>query len=210
FGQQSETAARWALTWIRRRLNWTTGAMFRALAARDYPLILVDKSPTNAESPACLRRLQRTVPGAGFLHLLRHPRGHGTAALDALREIGIDGESLHASLAAGGDPQQLWYSFHSRICTFLAPFSPLRKLRLRGEDVLANPDRSLAEICGWLGIRTDHEAIEQMKHPEQSPIACIGPPCAALGNDLHFLKQPALRVSRGKPQWLEGPLDWRT
>ena len=53
-------------------------------------------------------------------------------------------------------------------------------MRVRGEDLLGEPDTYLRKIAEWLGLRTDEEAIEAMKHPEQSPYACIGPENALL------------------------------
>jgi hypothetical protein len=47
-----------------------------------------------------------------------------------------------------------------------------------------------------------------MKHPEESPFACFGPPNALFGNDPGFLKEPALRPYKVKPQELESPLSW--
>jgi hypothetical protein len=47
-----------------------------------------------------------------------------------------------------------------------------------------------------------------MKHPEESPFACFGPPNARFGNDPSFLKEPALRSYTPKPQELESPLSW--
>jgi hypothetical protein len=82
-------------------------------------------------------------------------------------------------------------------------------MRLRGEDIINYPDRYLREIAEFLGLRTDPEAIEQMKHPERSPFARFGPANARLGNDPHFLEHPVLHTNGTRPQRLEGPLKWR-
>jgi hypothetical protein len=73
-----------------------------------------------------------------------------------------------------------------------------------------NPDLYLAEVVEWLGLRTDEQAIEEMKHPERSPFASVGPINAPFGNDGKFLHDPRLRPLRpGKEPSLEGPLAWR-
>jgi len=68
----------------------------------------------------------------------------------------------------------------------------------------------LKEITKWLGLEAHGKAIEAMKHPEQSPYACFGPPNARFGSDPGFLESPALRGNfHGKELTLEGPLEWR-
>jgi hypothetical protein len=75
---------------------------------------------------------------------------------------------------------------------------------------LADPDPYLTQIAEWLGLRTDKEAIEEMKHPERSPYAGFGPINAVAGNDPNFLSDPRLRPYRPKKApSLEGPLSWR-
>jgi len=60
-----------------------------------------------------------------------------------------------------------------------------------------------------MGLSSDAEAIEQMKHPERSPYAQLGPPGARFGNDRFFLENPVLHPERAEPQSLDGPLPWR-
>jgi hypothetical protein len=95
------------------------------------------------------------------------------------------------------------------ICKFLESVPVEQKLRVRGEDILKDPDNELREIAAWLGLRTDPVAIEEMKHPERSPYACFGPPGARYGNDRFFLENPILRPARVEPLSLDGPLSWR-
>jgi hypothetical protein len=209
FGEQTRETIVLAWWWIWRRLHWDTGSMFMELTAKAHPFILVEKSPNTVSRVERLQRLCRVFPEAKFLHLLRHPRGNSESVITSLREFGIKPARLHVRLSAGVDPQKRWYLIHSNICSFLAPLPQAQKMRLRGEDLLADPDRYLCEIAEWLGLRTDAEAIEQMKHPEKSPYACFGPSSAPLGNDIHFLKRPVLRTNGMKVQSLEGPLSWR-
>lgn len=74
---------------------------------------------------------------------------------------------------------------------------------------MADPDRYLREIALWMGLRADEDAIEEMKRPERSPFARLGPRNALLGGDPKFFKEPALRQGQGKPQSLKGKLAWR-
>jgi hypothetical protein len=108
------------------------------------------------------------------------------------------------------DFQKAWYALHINIVTFLDGLPEEQKIQIRGEDLLADPDTYLRQIVEWLGLRTDTEALDAMKHPEQSPYACFGPVNARLGNDPSFLREPILRrSSRAKEPTLKGSLSWR-
>jgi hypothetical protein len=107
------------------------------------------------------------------------------------------------------DPQLVWYRVNANIVKFLATLSAKQQMRIRGEDLLSDPDYHLQEIAGWLGLRTDPAAIEEMKHPEHSPFARVGPWNARAGGDGKFFRHPALRIGKAQEQSLEGPLPWR-
>ena len=98
-------------------------------------------------------------------------------------------------------------ALHRNISEFRAvPASQARACSQRGLGRL--PGRGLRQVLAWLGLRTDDEAIEEMKHPERSPYACYGPPSAYFGNDRAFLRGPVLRPARAEKHSLEGPLSW--
>jgi hypothetical protein len=95
------------------------------------------------------------------------------------------------------------------IARFLLSVPEKQKLRIRGEDVLTNPDKVLPQICTWAGLGADKRAVAAMKHPELSPYAFVGPPSAPMGNDHLFLEDPYLRPARAALTLdLEGSLSW--
>jgi len=229
FGNQTERTVQLASGWLRRRSHFTTGMMMEALAARVHPRVVVDKSPSVVYSVKFLRRTHSLFPRARFIHLLRHPRGHGESVMKFIEERRRHGPVpashwlLHLctypdlSSAASDvlersrelDPQRGWYVLNYNIAEFFESLPDEQKLRIRGEDLLQAPDGPLRRIAEWLRVRSDDEAINEMKHPERSPYACFGPPGARYGNDSLFLESPALRPARAKPQSLQGPLSWR-
>ena len=222
FGEQTEESVKLARGWLRRRAHFTTGYFLEVLAERVHPRTVVDKSTSNVYQPKSLRRAAEMFPGARFIHLVRHPRGHGESVLKFLREREKEGRvpAMHwmRRLAAWPgandygtelDPQRGWYALHGKIRKFLESVPLEQQLRIRGEDVVTDPDLHLRKIAGWLGLRTDDAAINEMRHPERSPYACFGPPGARFGNDRFFLENPALRHARAQPQSLEGALSWR-
>jgi hypothetical protein len=225
FGQQTETSIRLASGWLRRRLDFTTGFLLEKLAERVHPRILVYKSPSIVYRLESLQQACTMFPLAKFIHLLQHPRGYGEAVMEAIREAAAHGPipqwMLHLASypelstseselhSQDLDPQRAWYALNWNICAFLEAIPDDQKLRIRGEELLSNSDQGLRFLAEWLGIRTDAEAIEEMKHPERSPYACFGPPGARYGNDHFFLRNPALRPGPAEPHSLAGPLSWR-
>jgi hypothetical protein len=225
FGEQTEATVTLAAAWLRRRAHFTTEFLFEAIAERMKPLALVDKSPRIVRRVEFMRHAYRMFPQARFIHLVRHPRGQGESMMKLFKywsgrqplppshwmiwlmtDHGLGRQRANDVVL---DPQQGWHRLNVNICQFLDSIPDEQKLRVRGEDLLRDPDAGLRRIVDWLGLRTDGEAIEMMKHPEQSLFACFGPPGARFGNDPFFLKNPALRPWRGEPQSLDGPLTWR-
>jgi hypothetical protein len=223
FGGQTESTVHQAREWLDARSGLTTAAMFRALASAVFPLTAVDKSPNTASRAGNLRRAYRHFPHARFLHLLRHPRGHGESVMKAAEERRRSGSippehwlsrvaSYPSARVPGGGipgPHNAWYVSHTIIGDFLRSVPDGAQMRIRGEDLLSGPDDVLRRIADWLGLRTDAPAIEAMKHPEASPYAFEGPPGARFGNDIFFLREPALRPGRVPAHRLDGPLSWR-
>jgi hypothetical protein len=99
-----------------------------------------------------------------------------------------------------------WLKPHLRVRQFLANLPASRKMAVRGEDFMADPDAHLLKIVHWLGLDAGTSAIETMKHPERSPFAHPGPLGARFGNDPSFLESPALRPYTAKPVRLDTPL----
>jgi hypothetical protein len=212
-GEQTVQTIALAKLWVLARSECSCLSVFRELGARVAPKHVVDKSPYTVQHVERIQRVRRAFPQARFLHLLRHPRSQG----ESLWKIagGVVARMLDA-LDWTTDPptvdlQRVWYRAHMNILTFLDGVPECQWMRLRGEDLLADPDRYLKEIAELVGVRTDQEAIESMKHPERSPFACIGPLNAPFGNDPNFLRSPEFRSNGGRRSRasLDGPVPWR-
>jgi hypothetical protein len=237
YGGQTEDNIKRAVGWVMRRASSTSGMVFEELALQVSPAILVDKSPSMVYTLDSMRRAHRFFPQARFIHLVRHPRGQAYSVLkyrnalarpeyqsrerqpeagkvpDWLSNLASFSYSPRGSEADSEpsdlDPQRGWYVLNKNIVDFLQSVPGHQWIRIRGEDLLTEPDQGLATVAEWLGVRDDGEAIELMKHPETSPYACFGPPGARCGNDIFFLQDPVLHASRGKTPSLEGELSWR-
>ena len=211
-GAQTPQTIMLANGWTLRRRCLPCVSVFRELAAMTRPRRLVDKSPITTWKCEYLQRLHRSIPGTNYIHLLRNPITQGNSVWRnwgvrvALRLQAVD----YSSSTPVVDLQKAWFSIHANILSFLNGIPDRQKMRIRGEDLISDPDSHLTRIAGWLGISVEKQAIEHMKHPEASPFACLGPSNAPFGNDPDFLRSPRLRMASecANPP-LEGPVPWR-
>jgi hypothetical protein len=227
-GVQTEATIRLARLWLMRRMNRPSAWVFCELAERVSPRTPIEKSPLMVRNIRSLVFAHRAFPGAYFLHLTRHPVSYGFSILkfvdEMLTSLGLGGRfasevvlrspmsrfMCHTSAGVPVvDPQTLWYREHSNILAFLAHVPRLQQMRVRGEDLLTNPDLVLREIAGWLGIRADRDAINHMKHPERWTFASIGPRNALFGSDPNFCRDPVFRRGRPGQENLDDALPWR-
>ncbi len=211
-GKQTEGTVKLARKWVMNHRDESTVGVFEKIMKRAAPKIVVEKSITTVWNDEMLGRALNAFPETRFIHLTRHPRSHGQSMMELTKKRGwkiARGIYDHSTTPPTPDPQLLWYRTHRRIIDALAIIPDERKLQVRGEDLLQNPEQKMAEIAQWMGLRTDTEAIEEMKHPERSPFASIGPDNAPMGSDHKFLEDPALKPYRVKEVSLEGKLAWR-
>ncbi|HSY40228.1 MAG TPA: sulfotransferase [Polyangia bacterium] len=216
FGGQTEAAVSRARGWLRRRSHYTTGLLLETIAERLEPLVAVEKSPSTAHSTATLERTFGMFPNARYIHLVSHPRLYCEAVLDALGNArrGNELPPTHwlAQLAPGPelDPQLGWLAANLTIAGFLARVPADRQKVVRGEDILGDGTAGLVALAAWLGVRTDPEAIEEMRHPERSAYVAPGPPSAAFGSDRFLRPGPLVRSEWSRPRCVDGPLAWRS
>jgi Sulfotransferase family len=205
FGGQTEDTIVRARAWLMRRSHLGTGLLLEHLGHRVWPRIPVEKSPSITKTVERLQRADQMFPNARYLHLVRHPSTQGGSALRYSAERQRRRGDVHPTWLK---PPDGWYAANSNICEFLGGLDPNRSVRVRGEDVLATPDRAVRSVAEWLGIRTDEAAIEAMKHPERSAYACMGPRGAVFGFNRDFLRNPAFRASPTASPRLDDPPDW--
>ncbi len=219
FGVQNAQTAIQAIDWIRERRSWTTKQMLDFAIDLVAPKMGVEKSPATSGRFGFMERAAREYPDAYFLHLTRHP----VSALKSMEEF-FDNKMERArrygsdilaskklSLREAFSRLILWHHMHSSILRFTNSLPAGKTMRVKGEDVLSEPDRYLAQIAEWMGLRTDAEAIACMKHPEESLYAYAGPRPIVGGNDPKFMSNPRLRAGRVREPSLEAYLrgrDW--
>jgi Sulfotransferase family len=187
-----------AISWFRERRHWPTRKLYDYLLELVSPKIAVEKSPVTVSKTQYLDTAYSWYPRAYFLHLTRHPVSAQNSMQEfySEKEIKKDLELYTPKYLLDG--MLLWADMHRRIIDFTSTLSTGQVMRVKGEDVLSEPDRYLPQIAEWLGLSTAAEAIEAMKHPENSPYAHIGPQPVPGGNDEKFIRSPKLRSGRVK------------
>ena len=195
-GVQTTSTILKALGWLQERKDWYTRDLFNYLLEKISPKIGVEKTPQTCMKTQYLERAYECFPQAYYLHLTRHPVSTRTSMLanNQAKKISLKRKSKKFKKTL--DPIYRWYRIHNDIINITSRLAPRQTLRIKGEDLLSEPDKFLPIIAKWLGVRTDQDAIEAMKHPENSPYACLGPELAQGGNNLEFLQNPYLRKSK--------------
>jgi Sulfotransferase family len=209
-GEQTESSIVRARQWAIGRSSWPIRKVFDHIQELVGPRVLVEKSPATTYTRESVSRLVRNFPKANLLHLIRHPRSTGESLVTLRSQFkGLD---LITRGRPKLDPERIWRVSHTMAVTVTADLPVGQCMRLKGEALLPNLDVYLPQICEWLEIRTDDEAIESMMHPEKSPYAKLGPRGARFGNDPSFLEAPVLdhkRLAKLKEPRLDGELSWR-
>lgn len=193
-GNQSEESVQDALVWLDQRSAWGTDQVLQHLAGQVSPRLVVEKSPRTGMREENIDRVLHAVPNALFLHLTRHPRSMGTSLLNVMQRGREEWGSKFDPERV--DPEKIWLRINMVARNLQARLPEGQYLRVRGEDIMANPRLYLSQIAEWLELDTDANAIESMMHPENSPYACLGPESARYGNDPNFLEHPAFRAHK--------------
>ena len=203
-GEQTEQSVARALRWLEERPGWHVADVFDHLLDAVAPRTGVEKSPDNSAREDFLARLRQSYPRARFIHLTRHPVTTVESMWEAYHDKGlwkIPPELLHQFCLGA------WYFHHRRILRLTGELPPEGLLRVRAEDVLADPPGQLAAIARWIGVDDSAGAVAAMCRPERSVYARPGPPGAVGGNDTKFLADPQLRPPR-LPAGVELPAGW--
>lgn len=204
-GVQTTATVLKARVWLDERRDWSSKKVFDYLLEKISPKIGLEKSPITSSTTQFLERTYACYPNAYYLHLTRHPISSRKSIIEykenRLKRLGI------TQPPGRPDEVRFWYTSHLNIARFCESLPLGQTMRIKGEDVLSETDLYLPQIAEWMGLRTDAEAIEAMKHPENSPYACVGPPPAMGGNDVKFTHSPKLRPGKIKEPSLKHELE---
>lgn len=211
-GEQTIESIAMAYRWIATRNKMSTADVYRTICRKLQPLIPLDKSPGYVGRSNYLQRIKKTFPNARYIHLIRHPIGQCQSFLNVNAGKLVLFLSGCVEMTDCGmiiDPQIVWYNRNIRILDFLQGIPEDRQLRIIAEDFLDDLPAGFAGVFYWLGLPLNKYAMDEIKHPENSHYAYVGPVNARLGNDINFLQNPKFRSSNIKRYKLNDPLPWR-
>ena len=178
--------------WLVDRRNWSNKQLIDHLLESIEPRMGVKKSPVTCMKPAYIRRAYKYYPDAYYLHLTRHPIPTRKSMEEFFEKRKLV-KAKKGKKSFGLDYFLIWYRLHRNIVQFTSQLPEGQVMRMKGEDLLSDPDLYLPQLAEWLGLTTDRYAINEMKHPENSPYAYVGPAPTRGGNDHKFMRNPALR-----------------
>ncbi|MFL6234488.1 MAG: amino acid adenylation domain-containing protein, partial [Thermoanaerobaculia bacterium] len=130
--------------------GWTTQAFYRQLQEWIGDRLLVDKTPSYALDLNILQRAEETFENARYVHLLRHPYG----MIRSFEEAKLDQVFFrHPHAFSRRELAELiWLVSQRNILRFLEGVPAERQLRVRFEDLVAEPAARLEEVCAFLGV----------------------------------------------------------
>jgi hypothetical protein len=202
FGGQTEETIAAAQAWVRQRRGWSAVALMEHFAGRVAPKRLIEKSPSTVLNPERLNQALALFPQAHFLHLYRHP----VSTTASIAKITLAAQGPRARNTR--DPEVSWFGVNRAILKLSTRIPLGQFMSVRGEDVLDDPDKYLGQICQWLGLTSSPQDFADMRQPENSPYAHLGPPSATFGNDPGFLKHPRYAKRDIDLPPLDSALDW--
>jgi hypothetical protein len=122
--------------------------------------VLVDKTPGYALHPTILQRMELSFQDAHYIHLVRHPCGMIPSYADARLDLLFD-EQLRQSLPSSREEiaEAVWLISNENITAFLAQIPAERQLRIRYEDLVSAPQKTLSALCRALGIEFEQALL---------------------------------------------------
>ncbi len=208
-GEQTDETIAEVDKWLRERRSWSGGRMFEEIRDLAAPRMIVEKSPSNVAGSgpdrARFRRLFDAFPDAMFLHVTRHPRSTSRSR----QKVREKRSGLHEAIGVDpmADDEANWAQTHEYLLNLGYELPTSQYMLLNGEWFFEEPRLVLRQICQWLEISDDEDAITEMMHPENSPFAGPGPKSSPGGNNPGFLKNPKLRIGRIPAENLDDPFD---
>ncbi|HEY3572046.1 MAG TPA: amino acid adenylation domain-containing protein [Thermoanaerobaculia bacterium] len=139
----------------------TTAELYGLLQEELGDRILVDKTPSYALDLGLLRRAEEVFEEPFYVHLIRHPYG----MIHSFEEAKLDQLFFRREHSFGRRElaELIWLVSHRNIADFLASVPAQRQHWVRFEDLVADPERALQELCAALGVDYHPDMAEPYK-----------------------------------------------
>lgn len=210
FGAQTRDTVEQARQWLEARGQLSVATLSYELLRKLEPRQAVLPDTSAGWRPQEFDALLERHPRARIIHLVRHPRAQGDAAIDALAGrlfIAPDWKD-HFGGVSRVDPQLAWLRVQSNL-QGLAALGEAQYRSLRLEDLRIDPHQTLSALCTWLGWSAGDAQIEAMLHPETGDFSGYGPENAPFGAEPEVLERPRFIEDLTEIPPLSEPPPWR-
>lgn len=156
------------------------GLMIKLLGKK----LLIDKTPTYSLHPATLHRAERDFESPLYIHITRHPCGMIKSFSDAQMQQLVP--FMRESTFSNHEIAELaWLISNRNIDDFFETLPPERRLRIRFEDLVKQPESSVRQMCEFLQVPFSERMLDPYKEPAARMTDGLHT-AAQLGGDLKF------------------------
>jgi amino acid adenylation domain-containing protein len=150
------------------RNGLTAKAFYGWLQERAGDRVVVDKSPTYALDLEALRNAEHGFEEPRYIHLIRDPlamsRSFESYHMDQILPLL---ENPYSGRALG---ELVWTLSHRNILEFAEGVPPERLLRLRFEDLVADPRAAMTEVARFLGLAFEESLVRPYENLESKMV----------------------------------------
>ncbi|MBF2058297.1 MAG: alpha/beta fold hydrolase [Cyanobacterium sp. T60_A2020_053] len=139
--------------WIEE--NLTIGEVYEILQSFCQNRILVDKSPTYANSKETLFNAEKTFSQAKYIHLVRHPY----AVIESFARMRMDKLLALKDANPYEIAENIWYQSNQNTSKFHQVIDNNKLLTVVYENLVTNPEKELQNICNFLEIDFDKSLL---------------------------------------------------
>lgn len=170
----------------------TVADYYRGLQHSVAPSLLVDKTPAYALDSRTLARAEALFDQPTYVHLLRHPSTSIASFVD------VHLEQVFLRQDHKWSPRQLaellWTVSHENIVNHLTEVPAGRRLTVRFENLVRNPQAELEHLCAGLGLGFDREMLRPYEGGRRMTTGITD--VSAMIGDIRFHSHTAVDSSR--------------
>jgi acyl carrier protein/LPS sulfotransferase NodH len=119
--------------------------------------VLVDKTASYSMHSKTLSNAERYFKNSLYIHLARHPQAMIQSYIEG-RMSQLFRKKYPFSLRE--QAELIWLISQKNIMRFLEGISPSRKMRIKYEDLVANPQLTVKKICEFLRVHYDSKMLD--------------------------------------------------
>ena len=180
--------------------NWPVHRFYGQLQDWLQQKILVDKTTTYATHLPILHRAEVYFKDAKYIHLVRHP----AAMIQSYQDSKLDQVfGAEYPFTPREKAEMFWVIANQNIREFFEHIPDNRKLFVRYEDLVRDPQKVSEALCAFLGVPFDPEMLHPYNKPHEKMTDGVHPESRMVG-DPRFHKHKQIDPQLAE-KWLELP-----